>query len=425
AIDIINRNVLNFLKNIKLGKIKGKNKLIERLIRRGYVFDNEIDEQKELLRMYKLYEKIASQKERFVICPTYNCNLNCTYCFQNSILNRNQDLITKKVLNKCFETINKIRKSKKLTISIYGGEPLISNSKQIDVIKDIIRKCEDSNYKMNIVTNGVELYKFVDILSKPFIKQVQVTLDGTKKVHDKRRIFRNGKGTFDLIVKSIDAAIENNIRIAIRVNVDSNNINNLPELANFIIEKGWDKRIFSYIAPVRQFSCKNYTFCIPEYETLAKISRIYEKYKQTKVLTLGGWQGIDTLISLSIYGKLFPPQFKNCEANVNMYAFDLYGDIYTCLSVCGNKEFSIGKFYPKLKINKSKLNSWRKRTVLKIPECRNCKFSLICGGGCPLLAFYKKGSMNKPYCKPIEEALKIGFSLYFKGDLGGNKKRIY
>jgi uncharacterized protein len=105
-----------------------------------------------------------------------------------------------------------------------------------------------------------------------------------------------------------------------------------------------------------------------------------------------------------------------------MYAFDLHGDVYTCLSVCGNKKFSVGKFYPKLNLDKEKVGMWRKRSILDIPKCRECKYNLLCGGGCAILSYYEKGSLNEPCCKPIKKALKIGFSTYLGGNVNGIQK---
>lgn len=296
---------------------------------------------------------------------------------------------------------------------MYGGEPFIARKDQMKLIRKVIRLCGDSGYSITATTNGVDLSKYVKIISDPVVKQVQVTLDGIKEVHDKRRVFHDGRGTFDLIVKGIEDALENNIRVVLRVNVDSENVRNLPKLADFIIEKGWDKKVFAYIAPVKYYSGK-YTFCIPEYKILESISEIYKNYPQTRILTLGGWQGIDTIMNLVNFKSLYPPQFKNCEANVYTYAFDLYGDVYTCLAACGESKFSIGKFYPELKINENMLNLWRKRSIFSIPKCKDCRFNILCGGGCALLAYFGNGSLGNACCKPIEQALKIGLSLYMQ-----------
>lgn len=415
SLSIINKNDREALDKISSNKDVDE-EIAQQFLKRGYIFSDQDEEQKQLYKMYNTYEKITSNKERYVLCPTYACNLKCTYCFQNSLVKRTPDLMSNKILKKAFEVIDIFhneRNSKNPFISLYGGEPFIAREKQIRLIKNIIRLSENRGYSITATTNGVDLSKYAKIISNPTVKQVQITLDGIKEVHDKRRVFHDGKGTFDSIVDGIESVLENGIKTVLRINVDSENVNKLPQLADFIIEKGWDKKVFAYIAPVKHYTGK-YTFCIPEYKILESVSELYKNYPQTKILTLGGWQGIDTIMNLVNFRSLYPPQFKNCEANVYTYAFDLYGDVYTCIAACGESKFSIGKFYPEIKINENLLNNWRKRSIFSIPKCRDCRLNILCGGGCALLSYFGNGSLNDACCKPIEEALRIGLSIYIQ-----------
>ena len=71
-----------------------------------------------------------------------------------------------------------------------------------------------------------------------------MTLDGTEAVHNKRRFLKGGDGTFDKIVRGIDACLENQIPVNLRMVADKENIDNLPEFAQFAIDKGWTKNPF-------------------------------------------------------------------------------------------------------------------------------------------------------------------------------------
>ena len=73
------------------------------------------------------------------------------------------------------------------------------------------------------------------------VREIQVTLDGTAAVHNKRRFLKGGEGTFETIVRGIDACLQNNITVNLRMVIDKENIGNLPEMAHFAIEKGWTK----------------------------------------------------------------------------------------------------------------------------------------------------------------------------------------
>ena len=73
------------------------------------------------------------------------------------------------------------------------------------------------------------------------IREIQVTLDGTESIHDARRFLKSGDGTFLKIVNGIDACIQNKITVNLRMVIDKENIENLPDFARFAIDKGWTK----------------------------------------------------------------------------------------------------------------------------------------------------------------------------------------
>lgn len=50
---------------------------------------------------------------------------------------------------------------------------------------------------------------------------------------------------------------------------------------------------------------------------------------------------------------------------------------------------------------------WTDRDRFKMAKCKNCKFTFLCGGGCPLDALESNGDINKPICDDIENTLKV------------------
>ncbi len=411
AMDIIYENEIKELEKIKTGK-KVKKEVLEKFISRGYVFESKEDEDKELHRIYKKFEDAMKERgERFILIQTYDCNLRCTYCYQDESM-RDPSIMNEKVLSKFFETVEDLKNKNTVPcISLFGGEPLMKRNEK--AVKSAMNYCKQKDWEMLASTNGVELEYYSNILDSDVFKQIQVTVDGTKEYHDKRRVFPDGSGSFDKIVKGIDKTLEK-IPVVLRVNVDKENIENLPKFADFIIEKGWeDKNFHAYISPVKSVFGMNYSFCLPDYKILENLFEYLDKYPQVeKVFSLEGWQGADSISRLLKKGELFPPQFKNCEANIDMLAFDLYGDVYTCLELVGRKEFSIGKFYPELNFNEN-LKKWRNRSIFTIPECRECNVNILCGGGCAALALEEKGSLYSNYCKPVKKALELSISHYF------------
>ncbi len=141
---------------------------------------------------------------------TQNCNLRCKYCIFNGhydnhrqLSPRNMDFETaRKGLDYIFSLI-KDRKKKEFTLSFYGGEPLLN----IDTIKQVLaygkRLFSGWDLRFSMTTNLTLLTEdILDFLvENDFI--LLVSLDGGKENHDAKRVYANGKGTFDTVYKNL------------------------------------------------------------------------------------------------------------------------------------------------------------------------------------------------------------------------------
>ncbi|MGO5352915.1 hypothetical protein ACTQZD_05405 [Faecalicoccus sp. LCP19S3_G6] len=86
----------------------------------------------------------------------------------------------------------------------------------------------------NIVTNGLTIKEYNEIINTPNLTSVQLTLDGDMQTHDSRRMRKNGDGTYHIIKNSIKLLLDSNINVDLRINVDKDNIFKLPNLAHEI-----------------------------------------------------------------------------------------------------------------------------------------------------------------------------------------------
>ncbi len=162
----------------------------------------------------ELEVKYNNEAHQFVFNLTDDCNLRCKYCkFGGSyigIKEHQQRTMSYDIIDAGIDLIKKYYKNKeKLNISFYGGEPLME-FKKIEYIVNKT-KCLYNNVGFSFTTNGVFLNKnIIEFLIKHnFI--LMISLDGAKKNHDKNRITKNGKGTFDIISKRIKKIKEINI----------------------------------------------------------------------------------------------------------------------------------------------------------------------------------------------------------------------
>ena len=89
-----------------------------------------------------------------------------------------------------------------LEVDFFGGEPLMN----WQVVKDLVEygrsqeKLHDKNFRFTLTTNGVLLNDEIMEFCNKEMANVVLSIDGRKEVNDKMRPFRNGSGSYDLIV---------------------------------------------------------------------------------------------------------------------------------------------------------------------------------------------------------------------------------
>ena len=71
------------------------------------------------------------------------------------------------------------------------------------------------------------------------VKEVQVTIDGPRAIHDARRPHGSGRATFERIVRGVEALVAAGVPVNLRVVADRENLPALPALARLAEEKGW------------------------------------------------------------------------------------------------------------------------------------------------------------------------------------------
>lgn len=194
---------------------------------------------------------ISNRFLHLVVMPTEACNFRCIYCYESFKIGKMQlpiveaikRLITIRVANLDF-----------LMISWFGGEPLLA----IDIMKSIsghiialTNSFSTLRYRADITTNAYLLEK--DVFRKLLdwnIRQYQISFDGPKALHDRKRVLPNGHGTFDKLWKNLKAmkSIKDCFAVTVRLHIDHDNLTHVPEfLAQFKRDFGDDSRFTLYV----------------------------------------------------------------------------------------------------------------------------------------------------------------------------------
>lgn len=381
---------------------------------KGYLID---DQQEIKLYRNKYLDFIDSREKdevQLFFVTNYSCNFACTYCYQDQYNNPDKEL-NDKVIDAFFRYIDSAFTGRRKYITIFGGEPLLSSPKQKKLITSLLEKATDAKLDVCIVTNGYTLADYVPVLKEGRIREIQVTLDGTDTVHNKRRFLKDGSGTFDKIVSGIDACLQNNLNVNLRMVIDKENIENLKDLAQFAIDKGWTKSPCFKTQIGRNYEL-HHCQSAPDklFNRISLFEGIFNLTKEYPHI----FQFYKPAYSISKFlaenGDLPDPLFDSCPACKTEWAFDFTGNIYPCTATVGKADELLGTYYPDVSLNAMQIDKWESRDVTLIPECKDCGVQLACGGGCGSVAKNRTGNICSSDCRPVKELLELGFSSYIE-----------
>jgi uncharacterized protein len=389
------------------------NDLREEYIKKGYLVNPVEEELNYRLKYIEFLEEREKEEIQLFFVPTYACNFSCSYCYQSDYPVQ-QSTLTKDIIDSFFRFIGEKFKGRKKYITLFGGEPLLSSTAYLEHITYFISKAEENGLSLAIVTNGYHLDRYIHLLNKQNTREIQVTLDGTEQIHNERRRLKNGRNTFEKIVRNIDACLYKEIPVNLRMVIDKDNIDNLPHLASFAIEKGWTDHPGFKTQIGRNYElhyCQNGQSKL--FDRLALYKEIYTLIRKFPHITRFHRPSFSVMKFLSETGNLPSPLFDACPACKSEWAMDYTGSIFSCTATVGKPGEKLGTFYPEVSLDAKKIENWQKRDVLSIEKCKECNVQLICGGGCGSLAFNLNHNIHSPDCRPVTELIGLGASAYF------------
>ena len=160
---------------------------------------------------------------------TEECNLNCSYCFTQSIHDKKViDIdLAKQIIDYWLRAIPINDKPKEFTF--WGGEPLLEWNMLKELVNYIQTNKGNQKILIGVVSNGVLYTEEKVKWCKDNKIQILISMDGLQHIHDSNRIFKNNKGSWNIVDKNLRNAIKTNKRIIIINSVT-------PELAPYFLE---------------------------------------------------------------------------------------------------------------------------------------------------------------------------------------------
>ena len=360
----------------------------ELLIEEGFLVDINCNEVEEF-RYYYDHARFCSTSDVLAVTfiPTYNCNLRCPYCYEGQSKSEKKIameeidsvlLFIENRINECREDIP----IRVLDIQLYGGEPLLCKKELVyfcDRVSHIAEK-EGIKTQFSMVSNLTLLDDDIINLIRQNDIYVQVSIDGNKTEHDKRRIWANGKGSFDQIINNLERLLAAGLKknVIIRLNSD---LGSIQELCSQF------RSLTKYSSDIYFGILTSYKGCNDGFENCID-SAVAEKLLSEKA------DPIYKELGLPIpqrFGKKGP-----CSLNSeNKYMIDCNLDVYKCDLLINHRECRIGYITKDGKLHiEGNFYKQMGHSPFNSQKCVQCNLLPQCAGGCPALVYLNSGKRD-------------------------------
>lgn len=348
---------------------------------------------KKGLKKFQIVPKFQTTKEntgKVVLSTTYNCNLNCKYCYV-----RGGDLPTKMMNSKIAIRAIDFLLSKNLneiTIQFFGGEPTLNFKCIKDVVDYLNKKKIKTKINYEISTNGLLPQNYLNFFIKNKFLFI-VSLDGPEEIHNLQRSARNEKiNSFQATKRTIDLILRKTKKLKIRTTITSSSVEKMANIVKYFSGLGIKLIHFEIFSPLGRG--EKY----PEYrpDKNKYIKNFIKAYLTAKKL------GVQ-ITQFGLFDLFSPSKFTCASSHKYKFVVMPNGEILFCLGAQEEfgeivKEFKLGYCTSeKLSINEEKAKTLPvKYNVDLIKECSKCFIKYICKGICPALNAVSNGKWDIP-----------------------------
>ncbi|WP_033164062.1 radical SAM protein [Clostridium sp. KNHs205] len=327
------------------------------------------------IKKLELYKKFIFKDSENLMNGTYNasgftvltlniiheCNLRCKYCFEEIDFRQDTLKMTKDIAIIAIDKFIKQLHGKQGYIIFTGGEPLL-NYRLIQYLVQYIKNTK-VNISYMIKTNGTLLTeeKIKFLIENKF--DVQISLDGFRKVNDLNRIYPDGSGTYDKVISVIDQFVAHNYceQLFLHGTVTHDTVPYISDSFSVISKK----------YPMLQFDVKLVMDTKNKNRLLSEEEKLYFFKNQIKYQSNNVWKKPDNSSKKNM-----------CGIGLWHITVDVNGDIYPCYRLVGNSDYFMGNIIEgnyTITNNKKLLGIYNMENSNR---CKGCYAVNSCTSGC-------------------------------------------
>ena len=386
---------------------------IEELVRQGRLYKDDT-----AIRQAAVSDKKPTELKALCLNIAHTCNLTCSYCFAGQGSYKGDTALmpyeTGKAALDMLVRMSGLRRN--LEVDFFGGEPLLNwqTVKRLVAYGRSIEKEYSKNFRFTLTTNGMLVDDDVIDFCNREMHNVVLSLDGRKEVHDRFRVDRAGRGSYDKIVPRFQEFVRRrgDQNYYIRGTYTRHNLDFLNDVKH-MADLGFT-----------QLSMEPIVTAPDDSEALRPedLPVLYEQYEQLAVEMLKrkregkGFDFYHYLIDLE-NGPCLYKRLGGCGSGTEYLAVTPSGELYPCHQFVGDAGFLMGNVWDSV-TRPDLFDEFKVCGLSSRPDCDECWAKLYCAGGCAANAYHAAGSINGIYeygCdlfrKRLESALMMQAAL--------------
>ncbi|MBQ7358470.1 MAG: radical SAM protein [Lachnospiraceae bacterium] len=309
------------------------------------------------------------------------CNMRCKYCFEDA-KTRGANMNTDTAIKAFKKFISLEACGDSICIEFNGGEALLNFEMIKKVVPQMVEgaKSAGKKIKFTIQTNGTLLTREMASFFKKYEFAVGISIDGVGTYND-NRVYCNGAGTFDDIVKGIKLLKEYGIPYStISVMYELGQYDSIVELLKYTGCKEFRANLITTIGRGENvLDINNGEFKAKEMarEYVIFIKRMLQEKRYYEANTIYYFLGL-------LLWHPFMCYKEPCGAGVNQLFITSNGDVFLCQECCFIGQGKVGN------VNDEKMdlveeiqnNDWfqksQGRITSEIEECIDCPWKRFC-----------------------------------------------
>jgi uncharacterized protein len=322
---------------------------------------------------------------------TNSCNLRCTYCYLDKTSEHMTEDVARRSIDAIFRSAYK-QDFRRVRLKYAGGEASLHLSRLLELHDYAVRQAQqlEIDLEAHILSNGVILsQRTIDQLKARRIG-VTISLDGVGTYHDSQRPFSNGLGSFKYVDRTITRLLQNGIVPYITVTVSQRNLDGLPSLMSYILEREMRFTLSYY----RDNTCSTHVqdLQFSEEQMITAMRSVFTLIEQNLPEQC-------LLNSLIDKADLSRSHHHTCGVGVNSLVIDQHGGVAKCQADIKQRVTTIDSSDPLQAIKDDRLGIQGVSVDAK-EGCRSCEWRYWCAGGCPLLTHRLTGryDLQSPNC---------------------------